>query len=88
MSISFGLLPKMTQVLVKCDLIVKSEKKKHNNQFVALDVYSESVTSLAEQMATHPSMYICVYLPKREELSLRTVLAFPKDSKSGVASRI
>lgn len=33
-------------------------------------------------------MKICVYLPKREELSLRTVLAFPKDSNSGVASRI
>lgn len=33
-------------------------------------------------------MKICVYLPKREELSLRTVLAFPKDSSRGVASSI
>lgn len=33
-------------------------------------------------------MNICVYLPKREELSLRTVLAFPNDSNRGVASSI
>lgn len=31
---------------------------------------------------------ICVYLPKRDELSLRTVVALPKLSSSGEASRI
>jgi len=31
---------------------------------------------------------ICVYLPKRDELSLRTVVALPKLSSRGEASRI
>lgn len=44
--------------------------------------------SFTQSLATHSSMKICVYLPKRDELSFRTVLAFPKDSKRGVASRI
>lgn len=37
---------------------------------------------------THPSRKISTNFPKRLELSFRTVLAFPKDSNRGVASRI
>lgn len=38
--------------------------------------------------STHPSRKISTNFPKRLELSFRTVLAFPKDSSKGVASRI
>lgn len=51
-------------------------------------MFIEFLTTFIEVVTTHSSMKICVYLPKREELSLRTVLAFPKDSNRGVASRI
>lgn len=37
---------------------------------------------------THPSRKISTNFPKRLELSFLTVLALPKDSKRGVASRI
>lgn len=37
---------------------------------------------------THSSRKISTNFPKRLELSFRTVLAFPKDSSRGVASRI
>lgn len=53
-----------------------------------VDLNSELISILVGHVAAHPSKYICEYFPKREELSLRTVLAFPKDSNRGVASRI
>lgn len=37
---------------------------------------------------THPSRETSMNFPKRLELSFLTVLALPKDSKRGVASRI
>lgn len=37
---------------------------------------------------THPSRKTSTNFPKRLELSFLTVLALPKDSKRGVASRI
>lgn len=37
---------------------------------------------------THPSRKISTNFPKRLELSFLTVLALPKDSRRGVASRI
>lgn len=37
---------------------------------------------------THSSRKTSMYFPKRLELSFRTVLAFPKDSSRGAASRI
>lgn len=40
------------------------------------------------EITTHFLKKICVYLPKRDELSLRTVVALPKLSSSGEASRI
>lgn len=58
------------------------------SSFTQVWAESSQLNRMIEFIITHSSMNICVYLPKREELSLRTVLAFPNDSNRGVASSI
>lgn len=43
---------------------------------------------LAPLMVLSGPKKICTYLPKREELSLRTVLLLPKASRRGLQARI
>lgn len=76
------------------DQLLISQENRNTEGFTPLSsftqVWAESsqLHRIIEFIITHSSMNICVYLPKREELSLRTVLAFPNDSNRGVASSI